>query len=224
MADYTYSITFPVNTAYEGNAVQVLVKDVTDTTIDTIAAGTVPASGRVRVEVTVEDDSENLSVDLVRVSDGLYLGYSSFDRREIAALNGEALDLNEVESELAALRARLAEQVPGEDAVVVIEAPSDPSLCRVVGYLYKPNGQPAHRAEVRLSLTVEGAAKSGGNILLGRSVAARTDANGLLDVTVERNDTITPAGTTWRIRCEAADLDESVALDEATFNPATLIT
>lgn len=110
-------------------------------------------------------------------------------------------------------------------------APDDITLCRVTGRFELPDGTWANKVPVQFDLVVPGGgpAKSD-NIIVQVQIVTSTDTQGYLVykghqwVDLERNDFITPAGTSWTVTSELLGFDATpFELVARTFNLGTLI-
>jgi hypothetical protein len=110
-------------------------------------------------------------------------------------------------------------------------APDDITMCRVTGRFELPDGTWANKVPVQFDLVVPGGgpAKSD-NIIVQVQIVTSTDTQGYLVykgrqwVDLERNDFITPAGTSWTVTSESLGFDATpFELVERTFNLGTLI-
>lgn len=110
-------------------------------------------------------------------------------------------------------------------------APADPGLCAVYGFFETTEGIVAANLKLVFTLSGTDAAKAN-KVLDQESITAYTDDQGRLidrfgntSVSLRRNDSITPAGTTWLVNCDALNLDDfSISLTAATYDLADAIT
>lgn len=111
----------------------------------------------------------------------------------------------------------------------VITAPSDPSLCRLVGFMRNPHGAVVPNAKVVMRMTSPTAPTDQSVtyqdfIIAGRLVDAETDATGQLDTEILRTDLLDTAGWTWTIECKKAGVTlEGITLTTATKDLKTLL-
>ncbi|MBI3909679.1 MAG: hypothetical protein HY320_01940 [Armatimonadetes bacterium] len=70
--------------------------------------------------------------------------------------------------------------------------PASPSLCRVYGYLKKPDGSVAASIPVEFVLRGSGAFKAAGNVVVVKAVTATTDASGYFQADLTRSSALTP--------------------------------
>jgi hypothetical protein len=117
---------------------------------------------------------------------------------------------------------------PTAPVVVIPGIPADLTLCRVYGYLETPNNQPAANVSVSFILQSPNPTKSE-RLISGREIGASTDSQGRLTdgagnlyVDLQRNDLLTPSGSTYLVTSEAAHLNNVITLDADTFDLATL--
>lgn len=102
---------------------------------------------------------------------------------------------------------KLNTAAPLGPAVVVPGIPAELGLCRVYAYLETVDNLPAANVEIEFILMSPGTTASE-RLIAGRTVTARTDAQGRLTgngsdpfVELQRNDLLTPSGTTYLVRC-----------------------
>lgn len=107
-------------------------------------------------------------------------------------------------------------------AVVIPVQPTDPTLCRVYGYMRNT------RTNTLLANTVVTATLRPGSVsrastafLVGREMSTKTDTNGLFQLDLIRNDGIVPTGTTWEIFCKEAGIKKEVTCAAATLDFST---
>lgn len=107
-------------------------------------------------------------------------------------------------------------------AVVIPVAPVDPTLCRIYGYI-RNTRTAAVMPGVRVLATLKpGSVSYAAGILVGREASAITDSNGLFQLDVIRNSSITiPTGTTWQITCKEASVSKNVSCTTATLDFST---
>jgi hypothetical protein len=115
-------------------------------------------------------------------------------------------------------------------SLIVIPSPAaDSGLCHVYGYIETPDNQPAANVELIFELITTGASASN-RIIANRKVTVKTDNNGYVStgagyVPLQRNDTLTPSGSTWRVTSKALGLvNHEFTLTTETFDLLTLIT
>lgn len=111
-------------------------------------------------------------------------------------------------------------------AVSVPSAPADASLCRVFGYIERPDGTPAKHVTIDVALVAASGGVKSNKIISGHTFTMQTDKNGdIIPKDLNRNDLMTPAGTTYEFT--SADIEwsaESVSLTTSTYDLADLIT
>jgi hypothetical protein len=115
--------------------------------------------------------------------------------------------------------------VPTEAPVLLVPQPApDLSLCRVFGYLETLDNQPAIGVAVSFTLVAPGAARSE-RLLTLKQVKATTNGEGYFSLDLQRNDQLTPAGTSYQVQCEKAGLkDVSITLTSPLFDLSSLAT
>lgn len=121
--------------------------------------------------------------------------------------------------------------IPPVEAFVapVPAAPSSASMCRVYGYLADLNFQPA--VNVTLTFRLSAAPAKGSKIITGPVITVKTDSQGRITdaagspyIDLQRNDAITPVGSTYIVNCAAAGVtNKSISLAADTFDLATAI-
>jgi hypothetical protein len=119
-------------------------------------------------------------------------------------------------------------------AVTIPAAPADADVCRVYGYIETPNNLPAVNVEIHFDLVADAGARAE-RLLAGRRVTVKTDSlgritskdadgNTLLYVDLQRNDRITPGGTTWKVTCEEMEIeDQTITLNASTYDLVSLV-
>lgn len=117
----------------------------------------------------------------------------------------------------------------GGSNLIIPDAPSEESLCRVYGYVTKADGTLAAGVKVTFTLKTAGAAK-GARIIASRVINVTTDSEGRISdgtngyIDLIRTDSITPSGAKWEIN--GPDLKiagKQVDLAQATFDIATVV-
>lgn len=106
-------------------------------------------------------------------------------------------------------------------------APASPSLCRVYGWLRRPDGSVAANVRVEFVLRGAGAFKAGGNVVVVKAVAASTDATGYFQADLTRSSALQPvtAGDSTRYHVRSLDARLShlfVVPDQNEVDLATL--
>lgn len=114
---------------------------------------------------------------------------------------------------------RLNNTAASAPVVVIPDAPTNVSMCRVYGYLYRPDGSSAEHAELVATLVVPstGPAKDD-EILTGRTIRVKADSTGLIQLDLKRTDAITPSGCTYSFTC----IDAALTLTGKTLTASTL--
>lgn len=112
---------------------------------------------------------------------------------------------------------------PPESPVIVIPDPAaDASLCTVFVYSEDLTNNATPGLKIIFEL-VAAAAKSE-RLLSLKKVVMETDAEGFGQITLQRNDLITPAGTSYRVTCKPLGLDGvEITLADSTFNLGELV-
>lgn len=113
---------------------------------------------------------------------------------------------------------------PADAPVIVIPDPSDDSNDCVV-YIDTQEIDNTSTAGVAVSFRLSASGKTESGYVLGykNTRSATTDATGRATITLERTDSMTPAGLTYHITCERYGINASIALEAETLNLATLI-
>lgn len=249
---YAASVVFPdtfvgelrwdsgeVTPIYASNFVNPRDGENLDAKISSIVAsgGSGSGSGAFTVTVTVTDGAsplENATVRLVEGAQNLVV------KTNVSGVATFALD---------AATYSVAIVKPGyqftPDTIVVIGAgnfnkvmslmtpppPFDTTLCRVFGSFETIDNRPLANVLVTFTLIAPDPIRSE-RMIAGRQVKVRTDSIGQLVnkdgepwVELQRNDEMTPSGTTYRVNAPALEInDEAVTLAQATFDLATLAT
>lgn len=192
-------------------------------------------SGAYTITVTVTDGTDPLQNALVRVTEGVNSFTVTTDVNGQGQFSLDAATYTVSITKGGYSFTPTTRTVTGNEAgtltgdlemtAVAITPPSDPSLCRIFGTLYKPDGEKAVAAKVTATLVVRGnkAAKAGG-VIVDRAAEAISDSDGEFTMDVVRTDAITPADCTWTIECEDANLRvKNVKLATTTKDIADLI-
>lgn len=101
--------------------------------------------------------------------------------------------------------------------VAMPSPPSDPSMCRISGYLRNQRSGAMMAGVQLLATRLPNAAAYAGGILVGKTRVAVSDATGIVRLDVQRNDLMSPNTTTWHITCPDADIDFTQAFTTSTF-------
>ncbi len=108
-------------------------------------------------------------------------------------------------------------------------APSDASTCRVYAYLETLDNKPAANVSIKFQLVALTPEKSE-RLISGREITVVTDSQGRVAdsagdpyLDLQRNDHITPAGTTYRVLCKELFLNTTITLNGDTFDLASVI-
>jgi hypothetical protein len=126
------------------------------------------------------------------------------------------------EGTMGALFSKLDVGDPDDPVTVTPEPPADQSLCRVFAYLEKPGNEAAAGIEVTFELVATTPIKSE-RAISGRKVSAKSDADGLLQIDLQRNDLMSPAGSHYLVNSPALKLvNREVTLTTETFNLLSL--
>lgn len=115
--------------------------------------------------------------------------------------------------------------------IMTVPPPFDTTLCRVFGSFETIDNQPLANVLVTFTLIAPDPIRSE-RMIAGRQVRVKTDSVGQLVnkegepwVELQRNDQMTPSGTTYRVDAPALEInDVSITLSGATFDLATLAT
>ncbi len=150
--------------------------------------------------------------------------------------NSDATNWNVGQYMVAFVFSKLNVIPPSSPAVVVPGPPADLSLCRVYGYLETLDNKPAVGVKVYIQLisppakserilSGSSASRTGPKITITTDDQGRiTDASGNPWIDLQRNNLLTPAGTTYQVDCSPAGLKKAVmSLAADTFDLATLI-
>jgi hypothetical protein len=118
---------------------------------------------------------------------------------------------------------------PTSPLIVLPNPPNDVTLCRVYGYIETLTNQPAANVTIVFKLIPKTQAKSE-RILSGRVLEVKTDAQGRITdgtnpyIDLQRNDNITPAGSTYLVSSpELGFKERSITLAGATFDLASAV-
>jgi hypothetical protein len=126
------------------------------------------------------------------------------------------------EGTMGALFSKLDVGDPDDPVTVTPEPPADQSLCRVFAYLEKPGNEAAAGIEVTFELVATTPIKSE-RAISGRKVSAKSDADGLLQIDLQRNDLMSPEGSHYLVNSPALKLvNREVTLTTETFNLLSL--
>lgn len=199
-------------------------------------------SGAFAVTVTVTDGTAPLQNAAVRVLEGVtpYSARTDVNGQAVFALNAAtyAVAVTKPGYQFTpATRTVTGEQAGTLTAPLVMAAvaapaaPADAALCRVYGAFEKLNNLPAANLEVIIEM-VSGAAVKSERVLSLRKLRLLTDADGRLMgednapfVDLQRNDLLTPAGTSYRVTAKDSKLDKvAFTLTGPTFDLASLVT
>jgi len=109
-------------------------------------------------------------------------------------------------------------------AIVIPNPPSDPDKCLIFGYLIDTRtGFPAPNVALTATLTPALPSYAGG-IIVGYERSGVSDSTGYVTLEVTQNQAITPPGSQWILRCQAASIASTQTLNSGTFNLSTIIT
>ena len=116
----------------------------------------------------------------------------------------------------------------GTPATPVVPVPgpaADLSLCRVYGYLETLDNLPAVGAVITFTLVP--ATYAGGlaseRVIYGRAITATADADGFVQVDLQRNDLLTPAGSKYLVNCaDCGWVERSLTLASDLYDLKTL--
>lgn len=110
-------------------------------------------------------------------------------------------------------------------ATVISVTPTDPTMCIVHGFT-RSTKTGALLKGVQITATLKpGTYAYAGGILVGREVKATSDANGLFQLSVTRNDQITvPTTTEWHVTCKEAGINITRTFNASTFDLRTVLT
>lgn len=108
-------------------------------------------------------------------------------------------------------------------------APTSASMCRVYGYLADLNFQPV--ANVTVAFRLASMPAKATKIITGPVINAKTDSQGRLSdaagnpfIDLQRNDSITPAASTYLVSCSQAGIqNKAITLAATTFDLSTAI-
>lgn len=107
--------------------------------------------------------------------------------------------------------------------VVIPLNPTDPSLCRIYGYIRNLRTA-AVMANVEVIATLHpGKVAYAGGFLVGRECRTRSNSVGLFQLDVTQNDQITPTGSEWVISCKEAGIHYKAAFNGTTFDLSTAL-
>lgn len=192
-------------------------------------------SGAYAITVTVTDGTDPLQNAAVRVSEGV----NSF--AQITDVSGNAsFSLDGGNYEVSIVKGGysftpVTRTVTGNQAGTLVNdlemtanslpTPSEPDLCVIFGTLFKPDGEKAANAKVKVTLDVprNKAAKAGG-VIVGKTANAVSDSEGYIEIEFIRTDAITPTDCTVSVECEAADLKkQGIRLTTPSLDLANLI-
>jgi hypothetical protein len=90
---------------------------------------------------------------------------------------------------------------PSAFVVVIPGPPAQAGLCRVYGYMTNLNGQAVPNVTVTFQLMPQPAKSD--RIIAGPIITTKTDNAGKLQIDLQRNDNITPAGSKYQVSCQA---------------------
>lgn len=191
-------------------------------------------SGAFEITVTVTDGTDPLENARVRISDGVT------PITQLTDANGQAtFGLDAATYDVSITKAGYSftpttRTVTGDQAgtltddlemslVIRPEPPAIPDTCVIFGYLTKiATMTPAVGVVVTATRKPEGIA-SAGAVLIGKSITARTDADGYFELAVPKSETISPAGSQWLIQCNEAGIKTQAAFNTDTFDIATIV-
>jgi len=209
-----------------GTLVADIVAAVWAAAVRTLTAGA--GLGAYPITVTVTDGTNPLQNAIVRVSEGAsaYTATTDASGQATFALDAATYAVSVTKAgysftpttrtvtgaEAGTLTSALAMA-----AVTIPSAPADPALCVVYGYIEGLSNVAAAGVVVTFTLLPATAARSE-RILEQTKAAATSDANGFLSLSLQRNDQITPAGSRYRVECEALKLRKEITLKAATFD------
>lgn len=118
---------------------------------------------------------------------------------------------------------------PTTPVVVIPGSPVDASLCRLYGYFENINSAIDSTLTVQITLIAPGVAASE-RLITGRSITASIDSQGRLSylgqpyVDLQRNDLLTPAGSTYQVTCAALNASyKSITLSGALADLRALL-
>jgi hypothetical protein len=95
-------------------------------------------------------------------------------------------------------------------------------LCRVFGYFENAGNSPAVGAVFSFTLISSGLVKAE-RAIIGRKVEATTNADGYLEIDLQRNDLLTPEGSYYKVACLALNLaGAEITLEDESFDLLTL--
>ncbi len=131
-----------------------------------------------------------------------------------------------------ALIAKLNVGEPTAPVIVLPEPPADFALCRVFGNIETIDNQPAIDTTITFKLLTKptGVAIKSERLIDGRTVTIKTDSKGKIEnsngdpwIDLQRNDLMTPAGSTYLVVSDTIGLKATISLTTDLFDLATIV-
>lgn len=205
-----------------------------DFKLDALAAGS--GSGAYPINVTVTDGTDPLQNALVRVIEGI----NTFT--VLTDVNGEGtFSLDAATWTVAVFKDGYAftpttRTVTGIQSGTLINdlvlsqvapnpPPAEPNMCVIYGYIRDMQTlEMIAGVNVTVTLSATSAFSTNGAPVVGRSLSAQTNSAGYFSISVPKNNTITPSGTTYLIECDDCAFQVNQACNTDTLDIGTLIT
>lgn len=113
---------------------------------------------------------------------------------------------------------------PSAPVLPIPAPPTDLSLCTVYGYLEDAGNAPAADVKITFQLQKPATGAKSERLIFGDTKVAVTDASGFFSLQLQRNDLLTPSGSTWKVTCGALwKTPQTITLNGDLFDLKTVV-
>lgn len=225
----TFSVDFTSVTVYARASINPQELENADVKTSSVSGSGGSGSGAYAITITVTDTDDNeLQNAHVSLTEGSNVFTATTDADGLASFSLDAATYTVAIVKGGYTYTPITLVVTEADAVTLemtamaVTAPSDPTLCRIYGWVRSTaNGRAMAGVQLTATRTPATAATVNGSIAIGSRKSAISDANGLVQLDVPQTDQIVLAAggaTQWVITMPDAGLSVTTALTGTTYN------